>query len=286
MMTDLQNTIFRYSSRPAGLANFINTWFQHRRLVLFLVPASRIIIFNELLLLHHPALAIRPLAGASLAPLTSPGCGALAAERRCGLDEVHAHEHTVAHVDCTATALTTQVPVQQEASLAERLDKRTNVGLVLLGFPGLVTIDVHREVGQVGGLLLLGGGGPGLLALRRPRGGGALLAVADAMGDDGPGGLGVVAWVGEAALDLSHPELAAPTQDTVGFFNKGQPVGAHQSEAEDGDIDGAVGQREIGDVGARHERGATRLEIEAADVEVELLGQWLKCRGELRVAAA
>ena len=89
----------------------------------------------------------------------------------------------------------------------------------------------------------------------------------------------------EAGFDLGDPELAAPTQEAVGFLDEVDPVGAHEGEAEDGDVDAGVGEREVGDVGGGDER-VRGVQVEAEEAEVQLLRVGVEGLGEFGVAAA
>lgn len=190
---------------------------------------------------------------------------------RGGLEEVHLDEHLVLQVD---------VALQDEAAPAQRLDEGRDVGLVAL-VVGAVDFDGQRR----GFFFLLTGAPFSVLgfALSSAWWGG-LSPVSDAVVDGRAVAVAFAAEGAEAALDLGDPELALPVQDAVGLLDEVEPVGAHEGETEDDDVDAAVVEGQVGDVGFGDER-ARALQVVAADVELQLLLLGLQRLGQLGVAA-
>lgn len=192
----------------------------------------------------------------------------LALCRRRALDEVNLDKHAIGQIDGLGL-----FPLQHEAPPGESCDKGTDIGLAS---PVLEPVDFDGEVLAVESGLLGVARRPGLFAAAGGSGSasnrvfvvvGRLSAMAHAVVHNGGGG--GLRGRREPGLDLGDPQLAFPVENAVGLFDEIHPVRAHEGEAENSNVDGTVGERQIRNVGFGHE-WVGALQIEALDVHLEL----------------
>ncbi|OSS47711.1 hypothetical protein B5807_07367 [Epicoccum nigrum] len=271
-----------YSEATDALPDLVQTRLQHSSVFLLALLTILIIDRTELLPLHAHLQRTTRLE-ATLCARTRPlGPCILAFGRLRALDKLQLHKHLVAKIDRVPRALGQRI--QHETARAQHLDKGTHVG----AFGPRCAVDRLRQLGFVRAilnaldiillLLLLGA-----FLLRRHLA--ALIQRPDTVDGDAL----LLLHAPEPALDLGDPQLALPAQHAVRLVDEVEPVGAHQREAEDGDVGAIVPERQRGDVGDGDEvlagPGGLR-QVEGFDVDVQRREVWLQAVRQRGHAAA